>query len=227
MGAETQAEVDGGRAQSGAKASGGRIASGVTYTVSARVVSTLAAVFAQVLLARWLGPRGNGLLSSSLAVLSVAMLLADLGLNSSISRLLARAYYTDPGSIPKILRVGVLLKGGLTVLVGATVLFGAGLLTSWLNATVALTPVLAMAAVQLVCDNGATLSLRALQGLHLPRLQARGQALSGVGSPVLAVVAVGALVLTGTGAPLEGGDLGRADGHDQEHACDQADISRQ
>lgn len=168
----------------------GSIAGGVAYTLGARMVSSVASLASQVLIARWLGPEGNGLLASALSVLSVGMLVADLGINTSVSRLLALAYYKDPQRIVRVLRTGAWLKAVLTVVVGALLVGGAGTIGAFLNASPMLVPVLVMAGIQLVFDNAATFSFRALQGLHRVRELAIGQTLSGVCSPILALTCV-------------------------------------
>ncbi|MHC4829434.1 MAG: oligosaccharide flippase family protein [Planctomycetota bacterium] len=177
------------------------IAAGVSFTLVSRLISTAAALFTQILLARWLGPDGNGLLATAMADLAIAMLLADLGLNGSISRLLARAYYRDPAAIPRIIRLAALAKGLLTIAVGTVLLAGSGLISEVVHTEAALAPVLMMAGVQLVLDNAATFSFRGLQGLHRPREQAVAQAVSGVASPLLAL-ALTALCTYGVITPL-------------------------
>ncbi|RME76395.1 MAG: polysaccharide biosynthesis protein [Planctomycetota bacterium] len=170
------------------------IAGGVGSVLGARLASALAALCAQILIARWLGPEGNGLLAAATSVLALGMLLADLSLNVSVSRLLAVAYYGRPSAIPRVLRTGALAKGTLTLGVGAALALGAGRIAEALHADAALVPVLVLAAAQLVFDNAATFGFRALQGLHRPRLQALAQLTAGVGSPLLSLLLV-ALVL--------------------------------
>lgn len=185
------------------------IAAGVSYALLARALSSAAAFASQVVVARWLGPEGNGLLATAMSVLAIAMLVADLGVNTAVSRLLAAAYYRDPAAAPRILAAGALLKMLLTLAAGGALWCGAGALAQGLRAPAALVPVLVMAAAQLVLDNAATFCFRALQGLHLPGRQAFAQALSGMGSPLLALLVLG-LVMGAIPLPAAGGEWLRA-----------------
>lgn len=134
------------------------------------------------------------------------MLAADLGVNTAASRALARAYYEDPRALRRIAGVGLVAKLALTGAACAALLLGAGPIAAALGAGAALAPVIAWAAAQLLLDNLATFSFRALQGLHRDGALALAQAVSGVGSPLLSA----AVVLLGYGAP--GAVAGRAAG---------------
>jgi O-antigen/teichoic acid export membrane protein len=166
------------------------IATGVSSVLGARLLSAFASLLAQILIARWLGPAGNGILASAMSILAMGMLFADLSLNASISRLLAAAYYAAPERVPAIVRAGAFAKALLTLSVGTVMVLGAGRFAEVLNGPVALVPVLVMAGAQLVLDNAATFSFRGLQGLHLPRQQALAQAISGIGTPIVSLVLV-------------------------------------
>jgi O-antigen/teichoic acid export membrane protein len=170
------------------------------------VASTAASLVAQVFVARWLGPDANGLLTGATWVLAIAMLLADLGMNTSVSRALAAAYYGDGRAIRRILAVGLGLKVGLTLAVSAALALAAGPLADAIGAGPALAPVLAWTALQLLLDNLATFAFRGLQGLHSQGRLAVGQTISGVTSPVLAA----GIVWAGFGA--SGAVAGRAAG---------------
>jgi O-antigen/teichoic acid export membrane protein len=198
---------DGPGATTAAPEGGGRaIATGVGLTLAARIASTAAALFAQILIARALLPEGNGLLAGASSLLAVAMLAADLGLNTSVSRLLAAAYYRDPPKIPRIFRAGFLAKSALTAATAAGLYAGAPAFAHLLRGGDALAPVIAIAAVQLLFDNFATFGFRGLQGLHRPAANAAAQAISGIGSPLFS----SALVVLGFGAG--GAVLGRGIG---------------
>ncbi len=178
----------------------------VSWSLLARAGATVASLAGQVLVARWLGPAGNGLLAAATTVLALAMLAADLGVNTSISRALAAAYYDDPRAVRRVVVQGLVLKLGLTLAVAAALFAGAGTIAGWLGAEAALAVVVGAAAVQLLLDNLATFAFRGLQGLHRPGLLAVAQAISGISSPLLAA----AIVFVGFGPA--GAVAGRAAG---------------
>lgn len=190
-------------ADPGSAAAPRAIAAGVGFTLAARGAATAAALLSQILIARVLGPSGNGVLAGASSLLAGAMLAADLGLNTSVSRLLAAAYYRDPPKIPRIFRTGLVAKAALTGAVGFGLYLGAAPLARLVRGDALLVPVIAVAAVQLVSDNFATFGFRGLQGLHRPGANAAAQAISGIASPLLS----SALVVAGFGAA--GAVLGR------------------
>jgi O-antigen/teichoic acid export membrane protein len=154
----------------------------MSWMFLARAAAVGAGLFAQVIIVRQLGRHGNGLLAGATWVLAVAMLLADLGVSTSVSRALARAYYEDPRGASRIARLGLRLKLVLTVAVAGAI-FALGRRFAGPE----LAPVVAFTALQLALDNVATFSFRGLQGLHGHGRLSIGQALSGVASPLLAV----------------------------------------
>lgn len=183
------------------------IAAGIGWTLGGRGLAIVAALLSQILLARLLGPGGTGLIGgAALSVLALAMLAADLGINTSVSRLVAAALYRAPGEIPRIVRAGLFAKLVFTAAAGGALYLGARPLSAALGGGEALVPVLAATALQLVLDNIATFSFRGLQGLHRPGANAAAQTISGIGSPLGAVL----FVVAGFGAA--GAVLGRAAG---------------
>jgi len=182
------------------------IGRGVRLQLVSRAAVIGASLAGQVAVARLLGPEGNGLLASATTVLAVGMLAADLGVNTAASRALAQAFYQDPRAARRIARTGLALKLVLTGAVAAAMALFAGPIARALGGGDALAPLIAWAGLQLVLDNLATYSFRGLQGLHRDGPLAFVQALSGVGSPLLAA----ALVSAGMGPP--GAIVGRAAG---------------
>lgn len=111
-----------------------RLLQGVTATFLSRLVTLAINATILLLLTRvFLDPDEFGLLFLAIAVFAVAVLCSTLGIDKSGARYLAEYREGNPGQIPHIVRVSLLLLAGATGTVVIALVLGSGIIASFFD----------------------------------------------------------------------------------------------
>ena len=167
---------------------------------TAEIVGAISGGALTILLARLLTPGSYGLLFLALSVFSVAKLFSAFGVAKSASRYIAEYKETDPGQIPHILRVALLLNLLTIAIIAFAFFVGRGPIATLLNEP-DLSPFLLLGSAFIVFSTLTLFVQQTLQGFEEIRkaslftaVDKAGRLIFATGFVLLGYGALGALV---------------------------------
>ncbi|QLG64323.1 flippase [Halorarum salinum] len=173
-----------------------RLARGVKATFGANALTMVANAALIIVLTRFLlTPEEFGELNFALSVLTVASIMATLGLPKSTARYITDFAETDPGQIPHIIRRSLVFLGAVTVVVSVGVVV-LGRPVARMLGEPSLVPFLLIGAVYVAARSGTKFLSAAFQGFN----RVTWTAVVGVVSNVSRLLFVVGFVLLGFGA---------------------------
>jgi len=167
---------------------------GGVWAIAARVVGIIAALAVNGLLARLLTPENMGVYFLIISVVSVAALVAQAGLPSSIVRLIAESMGKGDGERARVaIRLSVVFCGLFSLIVAGAFYFGVGQWAAiFIFKSTPMVKTIGVAAVLIIVTALQGLIVEIFRGFHDMRL---ASLFGGVTTPVFSVMAFGGIWL--------------------------------
>jgi O-antigen/teichoic acid export membrane protein len=112
-------------------ASRSSFAAGYLWTFGATALPLISAFLISLITARWMGPRVVGLINSTMALSTVLLIVGKYGVDGAASRLLSEFQVTAPWRMPRLIRLGVLMRLLFTIPTGIVAVVAAPWFTTF------------------------------------------------------------------------------------------------